>query len=143
MNEHMSDFETRIIVIGPDSHLTPEIIAKEVISLPIIVKVTCWGLILSGDPKLITKAVRTIRKLDPARIFSKPRGYPPGDPRICRFHRGGGARPGFHLLEFESTLLPYVSKALQSPESPITSHPKKTPLPLKKLKTIIAESENE
>ena len=136
--------ETQIVILSPDSSLTPEIIAKKVISLPIIVKTTCWGLILSGDPKIIENAIQEIRKLDHHRIFVKKRGYPPGDPRICRFHRGGGPRPGFHFLEFESSLQPLIGKALDSPPLKIIpSHeklPEKKPLSIKKLKKIIAES---
>ncbi|NVM53353.1 MAG: methanogenesis marker protein 6 [Candidatus Helarchaeota archaeon] len=140
-SDNTKDIETRIVVLSPDSRLTPEIIAKEVISLPIIVKTTCWGLILSGNPKIIQQAIQDIRKLDPHHIFTKIRGYPPGDPRICRFQRGGGARPGFHLLEFESTILPHISKAFDSPMPESVPSPKKKPLPIKKLKKIIAESE--
>lgn len=142
MSSSTENKETRIVVLSPDSSLTPEIIAKKVISLPIIVKTTCWGLILSGDPKIIHQAIQDIRKLDPHHIFTKTRGYPPGDPRICRFHRGGGARPGFHLLEYESTILPLIGKALESPAPKITpKKPEKKPLSIKKLKKIIAESE--
>ena len=136
--------ETRIVVLSPDSRLTPEILAKKIISLPIIIKVTCWGLILSGDSTIIKKAIKELRPLDPYRIFVKERGYPPGDPRICRFHRGGGARPGFHYLEFESSLLPLISQALLSSpdEIPIPPKPlKKKPLSTQELKKIIEESE--
>lgn len=142
-NNPSENDETRIVILSPESRLTPEIIAKEVVSLSIIVKTTCWGLILSGDPKLVQKAVEKVRKLDPHNIFTKLRGYPPGDPRICRFHRGGGARPGFHLLEFESTLLPYISKALESPTPVSKPSPEKKPLPIKKLIKILAELEEE
>ena len=65
--------------------------------------------------------------------------------RPHRFHRGGGARPGFHFLEFESELLPFVGKALADPKpesAPSPKHPsEKKPLSIKKLKKIIAESE--
>ena len=138
--------ETRIVVISPDSTLTPDILAKKIVSLPIIVKVTCWGLILSGDSSNIQNAIKEVRKLDPNRIFVKERGYPPGDPRICRFHRGGGARPGFHYLEFESSLLPFISKALDSPLPEKVSPPKKSiekkPLSIKDLRKIIGETED-
>jgi len=102
-------------------------------------------LILSGDSQIIHKAIQEIRKMDPTRIFTKIRGYPPGDPRICRFHRGGGPRPGFHFLEFESTLLPFISKALEGPSpedvSDMKPSPEKKPLSLKILKKIIDEQE--
>jgi putative methanogenesis marker protein 6 len=137
--------ETRIVVLSPDSSYTPVVLAQKVISLPIIVKTTCWGLILSGDPKIIREAIQEIRKMDPTRIFTKIRGYPPGDPRICRFHRGGGPRPGFHFLEYESTLLPFISKALEAPSPEVVSDvkppPEKKPLSLKSLKKIIDEQE--
>lgn len=137
--------ETRIIVLSPDSRLTPDILAKKIVSLPLIIKVTCWGLILSGDSELIKKAVQEIRKLDPTKIFVKERGYPPGDPRICRFHRGGGARPGFHYLEYETSLLPFISKALEAsseePISPPEKTPKKKPLSVTQLQKIIDEIE--
>ena len=140
-NDISGNEETRIVILGPDSRLTPEIIAKEVISLPIIIKTTCWGLILSGKTDLVQRALQDIRKLDPHHIFTKLRGYPPGDPRICRFQLGGGARPGFHLLEFESSLLPYISKALESPTLETEAPPEKKPLSIKKLKKILAESD--
>jgi len=136
--------ETRIVVLSPDSRLTPEILAKKVIHLPLIVKVTCWGLILSGDPSIIQNALKEICPLDPTRIFTKRRGYPPGDPRICRFHRGGGPRPGFHYLEFEATLLPLISQALETPLTKEISPPpkplKKKPLSVKALRKIIDET---
>ncbi len=133
-----------MVVLSPDSSFTPETLARQLISFPIIVKTTCWGLILSGDPQIIQKAIQKIRPLDPNRIFTKVRGYPPGDPRICRFQRGGGPRPGFHFLEFESALLPLISKALDSQEelsSIPEKMPEKTPLPAKTLKKIIEETE--
>ena len=137
--------ETRIVVLSPDSNFTPETLARQVITLPITVKTTCWGLILSGDSEVIQQALQKIRPLDPTRIFTKIRGYPPGDPRICRLHRGGGPRPGFHFLEFESAILPLISKALECSEEELSLIPenlsKKSPLPLKTLKKIIDESE--
>ena len=137
--------ETRIVVLSPDSNFTPETLARQVITLPITVKTTCWGLILSGDSEIIQQALQKIRPLDPNRIFTKIRGYPPGDPRICRFQRGGGPRPGFHFLEFESAILPFISKALEASEEELVlvpeKLPEKPPLPLKTLKRIIDETE--
>ncbi|MHA1132616.1 MAG: methanogenesis marker 6 protein [Candidatus Helarchaeota archaeon] len=134
-----------MVVLSPDSRLTPEILAKQVMQLPIIIKVTCWGLILSGDKKVIQNAIKELRLLDPHRIFVKERGYPPGDPRICRFQRGGGPRPGFHYLERESLLLPLISKALELPLTEDTDKSMKPPvkksLSIKRLKQIIDESE--
>jgi len=137
--------ETRIVVLSPDSNFTPETLAKQLITLPITVKTTCWGLILSGDSESIQQALHKIRPLDPNRIFTKIRGYPPGDPRICRFHRGGGPRPGFHFLEYETAILPFIGKALESLEEELVSVPEKIlekpPFSVKDLKKIINETE--
>jgi putative methanogenesis marker protein 6 len=135
--------ETRIVVLSPDSRLTPEILVKKITHLPIIIKITCWGLIMSGNKKEIQQAVKELRPLDNTRIFTKQRGYPPGDPRICRFQRGGGPRPGFHYLEVESTFLPLISKALQSAPTEDVKEPagasKKTPITIEQLRKIIEE----
>ena len=48
----------------------------------------------------------------PGHIFVKDRGFPPGDARRCRATLGG-ARPGFHGIEFEMTILPYISHAIE------------------------------
>jgi putative methanogenesis marker protein 6 len=50
--------------------------------------------------------------MDPAHIFTKDRGFPPGDPRRCRANLGG-ARPGYYGHEFEMGLVRYVSKGLE------------------------------
>ncbi len=55
-----------------------------------------------------------LRKMDESNIFIKDRGFPPGDPRRCRGHRGGGARPGFYMMQHESEILPLISRALEA-----------------------------
>jgi putative methanogenesis marker protein 6 len=88
--------------------------------------------------------VDEIRALDPSGIFIKDRGFPPGDPRRCRGRRGGGARPGYYMIESESKMLPLISKALasqakgeaESLEAKVAPA-KKRPLDVQKLEEII------
>lgn len=64
--------------------------------------------------KGVFEAIREIRKLDPNHIFTKERGFAPGDPRRCRGHRFG-PREGFHQMEDEYRLLGDVADALENP----------------------------
>ncbi|MCW3135296.1 MAG: methanogenesis marker 6 protein [Methanophagales archaeon] len=118
--------ETRVILIAPDSEVTPEQVKSKILSLisedvsssgmEIRVKETCFGALVEGEEKKVREIVEEVRKLDKNGIFSKPRGFPIGDPRICRATRRGGPRPGFHQLEFEYELLPEVRAALDKIE---------------------------
>lgn len=114
--------ETRVISISPDSAITPEQVKSKILSmisenanmasLDIKVKETCFGALVEGEEKKVREIVEEVRKMDKNGIFSKPRGFPIGDPRICRATRKGGPRPGFHQLELEYWLLPKVREAL-------------------------------
>ncbi len=81
-----------------------------------MIKETCFGLMVTAGEEEVNRIVSALRKVDPAHIFVKMRGFPPGDPRRCRANLGG-ARPGFFGLEYESLLLPYVSHGLQKLEA--------------------------
>jgi putative methanogenesis marker protein 6 len=114
--------ETRVILISPDSEITPGQVKSRILSMisedasiassDIRVKETCFGALLEGEQEKIREIADEVREMDPNGIFSKPRGFPIGDPRICRATRKGGPRPGFHQLELEYQLLPKVRKAL-------------------------------
>ena len=114
--------ETRVILISPDSEITPEQVKskiqammsedKRLVDLDIKVKETCFGALVEGEAGKIKEIVEEVRKMDTNGIFSKPRGFPIGDTRICRATRKGGPRPGFHQLELEYGLLPRVRRAL-------------------------------
>jgi putative methanogenesis marker protein 6 len=107
----------------------------------ITVKETCFGVIINGEKDVIEEAVKEIRAMDPAGIFIKDRGFPPGDRRRCRGVRGGGPRPGFYMLESESKMLPMISRALSSEEkAPEAKAPKKKPLEPKRLEEIVKEA---
>ena len=114
--------ETRLILISPDSEITPNQVKSKILtrisedkslaSVDIRVKETCFGVLVEGEEKKIREIVEEVRKMDKNGIFSKPRGFPIGDSRVCRATRRGGPRPGFHQLELECGLLPKVRKAL-------------------------------
>jgi putative methanogenesis marker protein 6 len=77
-----------------------------------MIKETCFGLVVNGKEEEVERIVSELRKVDPDHIFVKDRGFPPGDSRRCRANLGG-ARPGYHGLEFEMTVIPYVSHGLE------------------------------
>ncbi|HDS45336.1 MAG TPA: DUF2102 domain-containing protein [Methanomicrobia archaeon] len=114
--------ETRVILISPDSEITPAQVKSRILALlseapkltaaGIRVKETCFGVFVEGERENLRTIVEEVRKMDPNGIFSKPRGFPIGDSRICRSTRKGGPRPGFHQLELEYQLLPKVRRAL-------------------------------
>jgi len=117
------------------------------ISQGIMIKETCFGLVINGDEKAVDDLIAKLRTVDPDHIFVKDRGFVPGDPRRCRANLGG-ARPGFHGIEYETTVLPYVSYGLTelrsrdaadvpAPESPL----EKKKLDVYKLKKIIEAQE--
>ena len=82
------------------------------ISQGAMIKETCFGLVINGREEEVDRIVSELRKIDPARIFVKDRGFPPGDSRRCRANLGG-ARPGYHGMEYEMTVIPYVSHGLE------------------------------
>lgn len=112
-----NDKVTRMFVLGPKAQLSQsELVGKlHMLELPLTIKSTCYGAVIHGGEKDVLEAVNRIRKLDPSNIFTKDRGFPPGDPRRCRAKRGA-AREGFHQLEKEYELLEYVCDALENPE---------------------------
>jgi len=83
------------------------------ISQGAMIKETCFGLVINGRPEEVDRIVGELRSVDPDHIFIKDRGFPPGDTRRCRANLGG-ARPGFHGMEFEMTVIPYVSHGLEA-----------------------------
>ncbi len=142
MSKEKSDEVTRMIILGPSAQInSSELVQKiHMLELPLTIKSTCYGAIIHGKENVVKDAVEKIRKLDPYNIFTKDRGFPPGDPRRCRAKRGA-AREGFHQLEKEFELLDCVREALEKPrevhiEKPIKIDPDS-------LKKIITECENE
>ena len=83
------------------------------ISKDVMVKETCFGLVVNGKEEEVDRVTSELRRIDPDHIFVKDRGFPPGDPRRCRANLGG-ARPGYHGMEQEMTVIPYVSHGLEA-----------------------------
>jgi putative methanogenesis marker protein 6 len=141
-NKHEDTKVTRMIVLGPSSNISQsELVGKlHMLELPLIIKSTCYGAVINGEENDVMEAIEKIRKLDPSNIFTKDRGFPPGDPRRCRAKRGG-AREGFHQLEKEYELLEYVCEALDNPHK--VSLVKKGKINPEEFQKIVQECENE
>ena len=77
------DVITRMIFIGPGAHVSEQEIVSEfhMLGLPLTIKNTCYGSMISGKSEHVYKAIEEIRKLDPNHIFTKERGFAPGDPK--------------------------------------------------------------
>jgi len=117
------------------------------ISQGVMIKETCFGLAINGEEEVVDDLIRQLREIDPDHIFIKDRAFVPGDPLRCRANLGG-ARPGFHGIEYETMVLPYVSAGLTelrtrnardipAPESPQN----RKPLDIKRLKNLIETQE--
>ena len=133
---------TKYVITSSESNILPSDIAMKIYGskYDVLVKETCFGVIVNGEEDVVNALIKEIRSLDPAGIFIKDRGFPPGDPRRCRGRRGGGARPGFYMIESESKMLPMISRALASEgEETETIPEKKQPLSIKRLDEIVKE----
>jgi len=137
----MSDHQTRYIVLAPDSEMTPDQLARTIhtISADVVVKETCFGVVISGKNEEVLKTVTEVRKLDPNRIFTKVRGFPVGDQRRCRAYKG--SRPGFSQLEKEWKDLVLIEKGLQCAErgEPLPVCKKPTKMPVRELANLCKE----
>ena len=140
MLQEESSKVTRMIILGPAANISqPELVRKlHMMELPLTIKSTCYGAVINGEESVVDKAVEEVRKLDYCNIFTKDRGFPPGDPRRCRAKRGG-AREGFHQLEKEFELLGFVSEALENPRK--VSLKKPTKVSIDTFKEIAKECE--
>jgi putative methanogenesis marker protein 6 len=121
---------TRYVVVE-SFNVTPADLAIRAyeISQGAMIKETCFGLVITGKVEEVDRIITELRKTDPDHIFVKDRGFPPGDPRRCRANLGG-ARPGYHGLEYEMTVIPYVSHGLEE----LKNRDEKTvPLPINPL----------
>jgi putative methanogenesis marker protein 6 len=135
---------TKYVITSPVSEILPSDIAMKIYGSKhkdVNVKETCSGVMINGEAEVIDSLVREIRAMDPAGIFIKDRGFPPGDPRRCRGRRGGGARPGFYMIESESKMLPMISRALadKGHDVPVEESIEKNPLKVKRLEEIVKE----
>jgi putative methanogenesis marker protein 6 len=107
---------TRYVVVE-SYNVTPSDVAIRAyeVAKGVMIKENCFGLVIMGKEADVDRVIAEVRRMDPAHIFVKDRGFPPGDARRCRASLGG-ARPGFHGIEFEMGILPYISHALEELE---------------------------
>ena len=123
---------TKYVITSPEcTDILPSDIAEMIYEsgYEVNMKEACFGVIINGEENVIRSLVKDIRALDPSGIFIKDRGFPPRDPRRCRgsnsrspckvvslalSRRCGAARPGCFMIEYESKILPLISKALAS-----------------------------
>ncbi|MDD5617138.1 MAG: methanogenesis marker 6 protein [Candidatus Methanoperedens sp.] len=135
---------TKMIVINSSKVLPSDVVIKLYESnADVMIKETCFGVMVSGERSVVDKLLSETRKIDPYGIFIKERGFAPGEPNRCRATRRGGARPGFHMLETEEKLLPQIAqglRALDKGEIPPRKMKKKK-LELEKLMEIIKNAE--
>ncbi|MDI9645410.1 MAG: methanogenesis marker 5 protein [Archaeoglobales archaeon] len=119
--------KTRIFVISPDSGINSEELIFKILGHGFngTVKETCFGAMVEGEEKEVEKIVDFIRREYYHEVFTKDRGYPIGDKRICRAERGGGARSGLYQIEYEAGFLPFISQALRDFEIFKVKNPKK------------------
>ncbi|ABD42014.1 conserved hypothetical protein [Methanospirillum hungatei JF-1] len=98
---------------------TPDDIAARAyeVSGRVMIKETCFGLQITGEEEEVERVIAHIRALDPAHIYVKDRGFPPGDPRRCRANLGG-ARPGYFGHEYEMGFIRRIAIGLEELESP-------------------------
>jgi putative methanogenesis marker protein 6 len=109
------DSITKMVVINSKKVLPSDVVIRLYESSSnVIIKETCFGVMVSGKRSEVDMLLSSIRKMDPYGIFIKERGFAPGDQNRCRATRRGGARPGFHMLETEDKILPYISSALRA-----------------------------
>lgn len=136
------DSITKMIVINSTKVVPSDVVIKIYESnADVMIKETCFGVIVSGERSIVNSLTSEIRKIDPYGIFIKERGLAPGEPYRCRATRRGGARPGFHTLETEDKILPYIASALMAldkGEIPVKRMQKKK-LDIERLKEIIKE----
>ncbi len=134
----------KMIVINSTKILPSDVVIKLYESnADVMIKETCFGVMISGERMVVNRLLSEIRNMDPYGMFIKERGFMPGEPIRCRATRHGGARPGFHMLETEDRLLPHIAEglmALDKGEVPVKKEIKKK-LDLEKLKEIISKAE--
>ncbi len=136
------DTIAKMVVINSTKVLPSDVVIKLYESnADVMIKETCFGVIVSGERAVVDNLLSNIRKIDPYGIFIKERGLAPGEPYRCRATRRGGARPGFHNIESEDKLLPHIASALRAldkGEIPKKKEKKKK-LKIEKLVEIIKE----
>ena len=130
---------TRLLMISPDSIVTPDQLVRNVQTMApgVNVKETCYGCLAESDARTMEVVIAKVREQYRNEVFSKVRGFPAGDPRRCRAQHG--TRPGYAQLEAEWECLPLIQSALDEFDAGKDDYQKpvdKKPLPVKEMKEI-------
>ncbi|AAM01547.1 methanogenesis marker 6 protein [Methanopyrus kandleri] len=108
---------SRYFALAPGTGVSPKELVQWLLenSPPeVTIKETCFGAIADGPEDELRKLAERAREEFGYAVFSKVRGYPAGDPRVCRRTRGGGPRPGFPQLQREVELLDLIAEGLRA-----------------------------
>ena len=130
---------TRLLMISPDSMVTPDQLVRNVQTMApgVNVKETCYVCLAESDAMTMEVVIAKVREQYRNEVFSKVRGFPVGDPKRCRAQHG--TRPGFAQLEAEWATLPLIQSALDAIDAGDTDYDapvEKKPLPVRELKKI-------
>ena len=131
---------TKVIAVSSDSVLPADAAAAAYSSgIPVIVKETCYGIVISGTKENVSAVADIVQSLDKNPIIVKDRGFPTGDPRRCRAIRNGGQRPGFYTLHEEISKLDVIGDALDDYDMQIPLREAEWPekVPAEKLEAVI------
>lgn len=132
--------KTYLVMLSTDSSLTPSMLAERAATMGgVETKETCYGLMLEGEEERLKEILTELKAMDPNRVFYKVRGFKIGDPRVCRAKRGGGPRPGYHMLAVEREALKNVSKALEAGDLPVPKEPPKDKISAADLRRLAEE----
>ena len=113
-NEEKRNY-TKIVITNSNQYLPSDLsIQAYSLLIPIYLKETCFGLVITGTKENVDNVCQKLQKLDENHIFIKDRGFPAGDKRRCRATRNGGSRPGFYKIYKEIQILQNISNALES-----------------------------
>lgn len=130
--------ETRLLMICPDSKLTPDVLSRELHAMnkEIMVKETCYGCLIEGESEVVREMAKVARDIDRNSVYSKRRAYRLGDPVRCRAQHG--TRPGFAQLESEWEALTLIKAGLDAADrnEKTIEKPGKKKLPAIKFKEI-------
>ena len=73
------EVSTRMIILSSKANVSESEVVNflHMLNLPITIKWTCYGAMISGKDEYVRQAIRELRKLDPYGIFTKERGFAP------------------------------------------------------------------
>ena len=110
---------TKYVFVESDKATPDDIAARAYeVSGEVMIKETCFGLQITGKEEEVERVIAHIREFDPAHIYVKDRGFPPGDPRRCRANLGG-ARPGYFGHEYEMGFIRRIAVGLERLDEPV------------------------